>query len=115
MLTCRGVPAGFVTTCRALDGRLVGTHAVASADGRRSVSRREWRVMAATALSLIGIAEVILLAFSAHGPLGGIGGIGSAKASVGGVVVDVLGIGLILDALRKGRRWAWWCGWCSAG
>jgi len=90
-----------------LGRRLVGTPATAGADRRRSLSRREWRLLGATGMALIGAAEVVLLAYSAHGPLGGVGG---AKASVGGVVVDVLVIGLILDGLRKGRRWAWWCG-----
>jgi hypothetical protein len=90
-----------------LGRRLVGTHAAAGADRRRSLSRREWRLLAATGLALIGTAEVVLLVYSTHGPLGGVGG---AKASVGGVVFDVLVILLILDGLRKGRRWAWWCG-----
>jgi phosphatidylglycerol lysyltransferase len=90
-----------------LGRRLVGSQAGAGTDGARPLSRREWRLLAATGLALIGLAEVVLLLVSAHGPLGGVGG---AKASVGGVVVDVLVIVLILDGLRKGRRWAWWCG-----
>ncbi|MCW2636735.1 MAG: hypothetical protein JWQ99_3102 [Blastococcus sp.] len=90
-----------------LGRRLVGTQVAAVANGGRPLSRREWRLLAATGLALIGTAELVLLLVSAHGPLGGLGG---AKASVGGVVVDVVVIVLILDGLRKGRQWAWWCG-----
>jgi phosphatidylglycerol lysyltransferase len=90
-----------------LGRHLVGTDAMDGAGGRRMLSRREWRLLAATGLALIAAAELVLLIYSGHGPLGGVGG---AKASVGGVVVDVVVIALILDGLRKGRRWAWWCG-----
>src|SRR5205085_11980927 len=48
---------------------LVGDHAVGG-QGGFSISRREWRLLAATGLALIGVAEVVLLLYPAHGLLG---------------------------------------------
>jgi lysylphosphatidylglycerol synthetase-like protein (DUF2156 family) len=84
---------------------LVGDHAV-GAPGGLSISRREWRLIAASGLALIGAAEVVLLLVPAHGLLGPGAGV---QPSVRGVVVDVVVIALILNGLRQGRRWAWWC------
>jgi phosphatidylglycerol lysyltransferase len=87
-----------------LSRRLVGDHAVGRSGGF-SISRREWRLLAATGLALIGAAEVVLLLYPAHGLLGPGRG---AQPSVWGVALDVAVIALILNGLRKGRRWAWW-------
>jgi phosphatidylglycerol lysyltransferase len=87
-----------------LSRRLVGDHTVGRSGGF-SISRREWRLLAATGLALIGTAEVVLLLYPAHGLLGPGRG---AQPSVWGVALDVAVIALILNGLRKGRRWAWW-------
>jgi lysylphosphatidylglycerol synthetase-like protein (DUF2156 family) len=84
---------------------LVGDRAVGT-PGEFSISRREWRLLAATGLALIGAAEVVLFLFPAHGLLGPGR---AAQPSVWGLALDVAVIALILNGLRKGRRWAWWC------
>jgi lysylphosphatidylglycerol synthetase-like protein (DUF2156 family) len=84
---------------------LVGDSAVGGRGGF-SISRREWRLLAASGLALIGAAEVVLLLYPAHGLLGPGR---AAQPSVWGVILDVAVIVLILNGLRNGRRWAWWC------
>jgi lysylphosphatidylglycerol synthetase-like protein (DUF2156 family) len=62
-------------------------------------------LLAATGAAFIGTAEVVLLLSPAHGLLGPGSGV---QPAVWGVVLDVAVIVLILNGLRKGRRWAWW-------
>jgi phosphatidylglycerol lysyltransferase len=88
-----------------LSRRLVGGCAVGRADGGSSVSRREWRLLAATGLALIAVAEVVLATYPADGPLGTSAGGGS---SGWGLALDVAVVVLLLNGLRTGRRWAWW-------
>src|SRR3954465_12264936 len=84
---------------------LVGDHAVGG-QGGFSISRREWRLLAATGLALSGVAGVVLLVDPA---LGLLGPGRAAQPSVWGVALDVAVVVLILNGVRKGRRWAWWC------
>src|SRR4051812_47337612 len=84
---------------------LVGDHAVGGT-GRFSVSRREWRLLVSTGLGLIGAAEVVLWLSPAHG-LFGPGR--EAQPSGWDVALDVAVVVVVLNGLRKGRRWAWWC------
>jgi phosphatidylglycerol lysyltransferase len=84
---------------------LAGDHAVGGS-GRFSVSRREWRLIVSTGLALIGAAEVVLWLSPAHG-LFGPGR--EAQPSGWDVALDVAVVALVLNGLRKGRRWAWWC------
>jgi phosphatidylglycerol lysyltransferase len=83
---------------------LVGDRAV-GAPGGLSLSRREWRLLAAIGLALIAIGEVVLLLVPAHGLLGPGAGV---QPSVWGVVLDVAVVVVVLNGLRMGRRWAWW-------
>jgi lysylphosphatidylglycerol synthetase-like protein (DUF2156 family) len=89
-----------------LGRRLVGTRAVGDPRGRGTVSRREWRLLAATGLALIATGELVLALYPADGPLGPTGG----PASPGwGVALNIVIALLLLNGLRTGRRWAWWC------
>jgi lysylphosphatidylglycerol synthetase-like protein (DUF2156 family) len=88
-----------------LGRRLVGARAVGRRGRRPSVTRREWRLLAATGLALIVAAEVVLSAYPAEGPLGSSGG---GESSGWGLAVNLAVVLLLLDGLRKGRRWAWW-------
>jgi hypothetical protein len=89
-----------------LSRRLAGPHAVgAPTGGRLLAGRQEWRLFGAAGLALIAAAEVVLTLYPADGPLGSTHG---ADASGWGVVLNVVVVVLLLDGLRKGRRWAWW-------
>jgi lysylphosphatidylglycerol synthetase-like protein (DUF2156 family) len=70
-----------------------------------SAGRREWRLLASITLALIVVCEVVLLLFPADGPLGSTRG---TEGSAWGVLIDVVVVGLIVNGLRNGRRWAWW-------
>src|SRR3954452_7550502 len=83
---------------------LAGGHAV-GAPGGLSISRREWRLLAAIGLALIAIGEVVLLLVPAPGLLGPGAGVqppGWCVSLAGAVVV------VVLNGVRHGRRWAWW-------
>ncbi len=88
-----------------LGPRRGGAAAVRNPGGPSTVSRREWRLLAATGLALIGLGELVLLTYSAQGPLGSSG---APESSVWGVALNVVVVVLLFDGLRKGRRWAWW-------
>jgi lysylphosphatidylglycerol synthetase-like protein (DUF2156 family) len=89
-----------------LGRRLMGPHAVRDPRGRSTVSRREWRLLAATGLALVGTGELVLSLYSADGPLGPTAG---AESSGWGVALNIAVALLLLNGLRTGRRWAWWC------
>jgi phosphatidylglycerol lysyltransferase len=86
-----------------LSRRLVGGHAVGPA-GRVLAGRREWRLLAATGLALIAVAELVLWLFPANGPLGMTDDDGTGWA----VAVTVTLVVLLANGLRTGRRTAWW-------
>jgi hypothetical protein len=89
-----------------LGRRLVGSRAVGDPRAGVTVSRREWRLLAATGLALIATGELVLALYPADGPLGPTGG----PASPGwGVALNIVIALLLLNGLRTGRRWAWCC------
>jgi len=88
-----------------LGTRLAGPRAIRRTRSLAAAGRREWRLLAAIGLTLIATAELVLLLFPADGPLGSTRG---AEGSAWGVALDLVVVGLIVNGLRKGRRWAWW-------
>ncbi|MGW5639526.1 bifunctional lysylphosphatidylglycerol flippase/synthetase MprF [Streptomyces sp. NPDC003832] len=73
------------------------------ASGR--LSRREWRLLAASGIVLLLAITVTVWLIPAQGPMGSTYGLGGSAlhAAVHAVVAAVL-----VDGLRKGRRAAWW-------
>jgi phosphatidylglycerol lysyltransferase len=86
-----------------LGRRLVGARAIGPA-GRMRAGRREWRLLAATGLVLIAVAELVLWLFPADGPLGTIGG----GETGWGIAINIAFVALLANGLRTGRRLAWW-------
>lgn len=68
-------------------------------------TRRETRTLAFAGLVAIGLVEVVVLTFPGRGPFGAVPG---SAAPVIDVLIDVLVIALVANALRLGKRWAWW-------
>ncbi|QDQ96305.1 bifunctional lysylphosphatidylglycerol flippase/synthetase MprF [Tomitella fengzijianii] len=68
-------------------------------------TRREYRLVAAIGLLLIGVVRVIVHLSPADGPLGPTGADDSSLWSTLFTVAVVLALA---DQLRRGRRWAWW-------
>jgi phosphatidylglycerol lysyltransferase len=62
-------------------------------------------MIAFAGLLMIGLTELVVLLFPGRGPFGETTGL---IRSVGDVVVDLLIIALVANALRNGKRWAWW-------
>jgi len=76
--------------------------------GRRQYcrpSRREWRLLAATGLGLTAVIELVASLVPTDGP---VGSTRLLSQSWVGVIVNVLVVALIVNALRHGRRFAWW-------
>ncbi|GAA1834355.1 DUF2156 domain-containing protein [Pseudonocardia ailaonensis] len=67
-------------------------------------SRRETRLLAFAGLVAIGLTELVVLLFPGSGPFGPTAGDGTLVD----VLVDLLIIAVIANALRLGKRWAWW-------
>ena len=89
-----GVAAGFV-----LGPFLVGRRPELR---RVRMSRREWRVVAATLFLAAAVIRVVIWLVPADGPLG------AAEAAGAGTVLLSAGISLLLaNGLRKGRHMAW--------
>jgi hypothetical protein len=68
-------------------------------------SRREWRLLAATGLALTAVIELVASAVPTDGP---VGSTRLLSQSWIGVAVNVLVVAVIVNALRHGRRFAWW-------
>ncbi|MET0864344.1 MAG: DUF2156 domain-containing protein, partial [Nakamurella sp.] len=68
-------------------------------------SRQEWRLLAATGLALTAVIEVVASFIPTDGP---VGSTRLMAQSWTGVVFNVLVVALIVNALRHGRRLAWW-------
>lgn len=70
----------------------------------RRASIREQRLLAMTTLVLIGVIELIVLLVPTDGPFGTTA---PASGSWPDILLDLLVIGVVAQALRRGRRWAW--------
>ncbi len=85
-----------------LSTRLVGVHAVTGPV--RAGSYRDRRLLAATGVALIAVAELVLALFPADSPLGPTF---DPDASLISALVTVAIAALVVNGLRKGRRTAW--------
>ncbi|MFR9801227.1 bifunctional lysylphosphatidylglycerol flippase/synthetase MprF [Pseudonocardia sp. RS010] len=68
-------------------------------------TRRETRLLAFAGLLAIALTELVVLLFPGAGPFGATGG---AATSLLDVLIDVVVVGIVANALRLGKRWAWW-------
>ena len=85
-------------------GFVVGQRLFAVEPGFGPRTRRETRMIAFAGLLAIGLTELVVLVFPGRGPFGPTQGAGSALD----VLVDLVVIIVIANALRLGKRWAWW-------
>lgn len=83
-----------------LGSRVVRQEVVPSWPGRR-----EWRLFAATGLALTAVIEVVASLVPADGP---VGSTRMLSDSWFGVLFSVLVVALIVNAIRHGKRFAWW-------
>jgi lysylphosphatidylglycerol synthetase-like protein (DUF2156 family) len=86
-------------------GFLVGQRLFGVEAGFGPRTRRETRMLAFGGLIAIGVTELVVLLFPGRGPFG------SASGQVGptvDVALDVVVIAVLANALRLGKRWAWW-------
>lgn len=86
-------------------GLLVGQRLYGVEPGFGPRTRRETRMLAFGGLLMIGITELVVLLFPGRGPFGATTGLAGSAADV---LVDLLLIALVANALRNGKRWAWW-------
>ena len=68
-------------------------------------TRRETRMLAFGGLIAIGGTELVVLLFPGRGPFGSVAGLAGPTVDV---VVDLVVIAVVANALRLGKRWAWW-------
>jgi phosphatidylglycerol lysyltransferase len=85
-------------------GFVVGQRLFGVEPGFGPRTRRETRLLAFAILLAIGLVELVVLLFPGRGPFGPTQGDGTLLD----VLVDVLVIVVIANALRLGKRWAWW-------
>ena len=86
-------------------GFLVGQRLFGAEPGFGPRTRRETRTLAFGALVALAGVEVVALLFPGRGPFGSVTGHVSPTIDV---VVDIVAIALVANALRRGKRWAWW-------
>ncbi|GJF07580.1 bifunctional lysylphosphatidylglycerol flippase/synthetase MprF [Pseudonocardia sp. D17] len=86
-------------------GLLVGQWRYGVEPGFGPRTRRETRMIAFGGLILIGLTQVIVLLFPGRGPFGATSG---AAGPITDVLVELALIALVANALRNGKRWAWW-------
>ena len=85
-------------------GFVVGQRLFGVEPGFGPRTRRETRMLAFAGLLAIGLTELVVLLFPGRGPFGPTGGGGTLLD----VLLDVVIIAVIANALRLGKRWAWW-------
>lgn len=85
-------------------GLVVGQRLFGVEPGFGPRTRRETRLLAFALLLAIGLTELVVLLFPGRGPFGPTGG----SDTLLDVAVDVVIIAVIANALRLGKRWAWW-------
>ncbi len=86
-------------------GFLVGQRLFGVERGLQARTRREARTLAFGGLIAIGLTELVVLLFPGSGPFGSVRG---QAGPVIDVVLDVVIIAVVANALRLGKRWAWW-------
>jgi lysylphosphatidylglycerol synthetase-like protein (DUF2156 family) len=86
-------------------GVLVGQRLFGVEPGFGPRTRRETRTLAFGGLIAIGLVEVVVLFFPGRGPFGSVAG---TAGPVIDVVIDLVVIAVVANALRLGKRWAWW-------
>nr|WP_246394462.1 DUF2156 domain-containing protein [Pseudonocardia pini] len=85
-------------------GFVVGQRLFGVEPGFGPRTRRETRMLAFAGLLAIGLTELVVLVFPGRGPFGPTGGNGTLLD----VLLDLVIIAVIANALRLGKRWAWW-------
>ena len=86
-------------------GFLVGQRLFGVEPGFGPRTRRETRMLAFGGLIAIGLTELVVLLFPGRGPFGSVAGLAGPTADV---VIDLVIIAVVANALRLGKRWAWW-------
>lgn len=86
-------------------GLLVGQSLYGIEPGFGPRTRRETRMIAFAGLLMIGLTELVVLVFPGRGPFGETTGLIRSTADV---AIDLVIIALVANALRNGKRWAWW-------
>jgi phosphatidylglycerol lysyltransferase len=86
-------------------GFLVGQRLFGVEPGFGPRTRRETRMLAFGGLLAIGLTELVVLLFPGRGPFGSVAGLAGPTADV---VLDLAIIVVVANALRLGKRWAWW-------
>ncbi|MCW0215091.1 MAG: DUF2156 domain-containing protein [Pseudonocardia sp.] len=86
-------------------GFVVGQRLLGVEPGYGPRTRRETRMIAFGGLLLIGLTELVVLVFPGRGPFGATSGLASPIADV---LIDLVIIALVANALRNGKKWAWW-------
>jgi phosphatidylglycerol lysyltransferase len=86
-------------------GFLVGQRLFGVEPGFGPRTRRETRMLAFGGLIAIGLTELVVLLFPGRGPFGSVAGMAGPTVDV---VVDLVVIAVVANALRLGKRWAWW-------
>lgn len=86
-------------------GLLVGQRYLAVERGSGPRTRRETRMLAFVALLVIGVTQFVVLLFPGEGPFGSTAG---QALPLVDVLLDAVVIGVVANALRQGRLWAWW-------
>ena len=86
-------------------GFLVGQRLFGVEPGFGPRTRRETRMLAFGGLIAIGLTELVVLLFPGRGPFGSVAGLAGPTVDV---VIDLVVIAVVANALRLGKRWAWW-------
>ena len=86
-------------------GFLVGQRLFGVEPGFGPRTRRETRMLAFGGLIAIGLTELVVLLFPGRGPFGSVAGLAGPTVDV---VLDLVVIAVVANALRLGKRWAWW-------
>jgi lysylphosphatidylglycerol synthetase-like protein (DUF2156 family) len=86
-------------------GLLVGQRLFGVEPGFGPRTRRETRMLAFGGLIAIGLTQLVVLLFPGRGPFGSVAG---QAGPVIDVVLDMVIIAAVANALRLGKRWAWW-------
>ncbi|GEL24875.1 hypothetical protein PSU4_38290 [Pseudonocardia sulfidoxydans NBRC 16205] len=86
-------------------GLLVGQWRYGVEPGFGPRTPRETRMMAFGGLIVIGLTQLIVLLFPGRGPFGATTG---EAGPIADVLIELALIALVANALRNGKRWAWW-------